>query len=239
MAALALLALPAPAAALDLSETDVEAIGRVVYAEAAGEPAAGKVAVIDTILNRLGSGRFGSSVQSIVDQPNAFEPVTRAGGWRQLPPLTATQRAELATILSLKAGGYLGDISSGALYFQNAAIVAERVATGKVAPSLVHFGGMPKTAVIGHHTFYRPDDPAGGPPPGTTTPARRTLRSSFVGDDPALAPAPPETGEGETVLVLSLTFRLQRLRRRDETAWSSSWLGYRPSGLDRRCPGFG
>ena len=91
---------------------------------------------------------------------NAFEPVTRAGGWQRLPPLTVIQRAELATILSLKASGHLGDVSSGALYFQNPQIVAERAAAGKVAPSLVHFGGMPRTAVIGQHTFYRPSGPA-------------------------------------------------------------------------------
>lgn len=201
-AALVLLTLPAPAGAIGLSETDIEAIGRVVYAEAAHEPAAGKVAVIDTILNRLGSGRFGSSVQAVVDQPNAFEPVTRAGGWRLLPELTAPQRAELATILSLKASGHLGDISSGALYFQNATIVAARAATGTVAPSLVHFGGMPQTAVIGRHTFYRPAAETSVKAAGSTTPARPALRSSFVGGDPATESATPEAGKGETVLVL-------------------------------------
>ena len=202
-AALVLLTLPAPAGAIGISETDIEAIGRVVYAEAAHEPAAGKVAVIDTILNRLGSGRFGSSVQAVVDQPNAFEPVTKAGGWRRLPPLTATQRAELTTILSLKASGHLGDISSGALYFQNAKIVAARAATGTVAPSLVHFGSMPQTAVIGRHTFYRPAAEPSGTAAGSAPPRRPALRSSFVGDSPATESATPEADQGETVLVLT------------------------------------
>lgn len=202
IAALALLTLPVPAEALGLSETDIEAIGRVVYAEAAHEPAAGKVAVIDTILNRLDSGQFGSSVQAVVDQPNAFEPVTKAGGWRRLPPLTATQRVELTTILSLKASGHLGDISSGALYFQNATIVAARAATGTVAPSLVHYRGMPQTAVIGRHTFYRPAAETSIKAAGTATPARPALRSSFVGGDPATESATPEARQGETVLVL-------------------------------------
>ena len=201
-AAFVLLTLPVPAGAIGLSETDIEAIGRVVYAEAADEPAAGKVAVIDTILNRLGSGRFGSSVQAVVDQRNASEPVTRAGGWRLLPPLTATQRAELTTILSLKASGHLGDISSGALYFQNATIVAARAASGTVAPSLVHFGGMPQTAVIGRHTFYRPAAETSVKAAGNTIPRRPALRSSFVGGDPATESVTPEAGRGETVLVL-------------------------------------
>lgn len=212
-AALVLLTLPAPAGAIGLSETDIEAIGRVVYAEAAHEPAAGKVAVIDTILNRLDSGRFGSSVQSVIDQPNAFEPVTKAGGWRQLPPLTAMQRTELTTILSLKASGHLGDISSGALYFQNAKIVAARAATGTVAPSLVHFGGMPPTAVIGRHTFYRPAAETSVKAAGNATPVRPALRSSFVGGDPATERATPEAGQGETVLVLPDTVSVAEVAR--------------------------
>jgi cell wall hydrolase len=199
-AALALL--PLPAAALSLTAADVEAIGRVVYAEAAHEPTAGKVAVIDIILNRLDSGRFGSSVQSVIEQPNAFEPVTRAGGWQRLPPLTATQRAELAMILSLKASGHLADVSSGALYFQNPQIVAERAAAGKVAPSLVHFGGMPRTAVIGQHTFYRPGAPVASRAPGEARPATRALRSSFVGEDLMPETVPSEATQGETVLVV-------------------------------------
>ena len=199
LAALALL--PLPAAALSLTEADIEAIGRVVWAEAADEPTAGKVAVIDTILNRLDSGRFGSSIQSLIDQPNAFEPVTRAGGWQRLPPLTATQRAELAAILSLKASGHLGDVSSGALYFQNPRVVADRAAAGQVAPSLVHFGGMPQTAVIGRHTFYRPRGAAGSLTTGKAKLAPAVLRSSFVGED-LIEDAETGEGRGETVLVL-------------------------------------
>jgi hypothetical protein len=158
--------------------------------------------VIDSILNRLDSGRFGSSIQSVIDQPNAFEPVTRAGGWRLLPPLTVTQRAELATILSLKASGHLGDVSSGALYFQNPRIVAERAAAGKAAPSLVHFGGMPRTAVIGQHTFYRPSAAADSLTTSNAKPAPTALRSSFVGEDLMPETVPWEATQGETVLVV-------------------------------------
>jgi spore germination cell wall hydrolase CwlJ-like protein len=196
----ALALLPEPSRALTLSESDIEAIGRVVFAEAGNQPVAGKVAVLDTILNRVAAGRFGADVQSVIEQRNAFEPVTRAGGWRRLPALTASQRAELITILALKAGGHLGDLSGGALYFQNPAVVASRAAAGTVRPQLVGFGGMPQTAVIGQHTFYRPG--AGGGAPGMTTTTvtapRKALRSSFVGEDLTAT----EEGEGETTLVL-------------------------------------
>ena len=205
-AALAALTLaPLPGRAVSLSEADVDAIGRVVFAEAGNQPIAGKVAVLDTILNRLASGRFGADVQSVIEQRNAFEPVTRAGGWRRLPPLTALQRAELDTILALKAAGHLGDVSGGALYFQNPRIVAVRATAGTVPPDRVGFAGMPTTAVIGEHTFYRPVGGDGGTPAASTKTmlpaparARQALPSSFVGDDLAAG----EGREGETVLVL-------------------------------------
>lgn len=205
-AALAALTLaPLPGRAVSLSETDVDAIGRVVFAEAGTQPIAGKVAVLDTILNRLASGRFGADAQSVIEQRNAFEPVTRAGGWRRLPPLTLTQRAELDTILALKAAGHLGDVSGGAVYFQNARIVAARAAAGMVPQNLVGFAGMPQTAVIGKHTFYSParsnDGTASGSVKSMATPAagaRQALPSSFVGDDLTVEKAE----EGETVLVL-------------------------------------
>ncbi len=202
-AALAALVLaPLPASALTLSEEDVDAIGRVVFAEAGNQPIAGKVAVIDTILNRLAAGGFGRDVQSVIAQRHAFEPVTRAGGWRRLPPLTVDQRVELNTILALKAAGHLGDVSGGALYFQNPRIVAARAMAGSVSPALVGFAGMPQTAMIGAHTFYRPAAGNRGIPaastktkPSPAAMARPALRSSFVGDD-------LEGREGGTILVL-------------------------------------
>ncbi len=204
----ALVLAPLPGRAVSFSEADIDAIGRVVFAEAGNQPIAGKVAVIETILNRLSDGRFGSDAQSVIEQRNAFEPATRAGGWRRLPPLTLNQRAELDTILALKAGGHLRDVSGGALYFQNPRIVAARAAAGTVPLTLVGFGGMPQTAVIGQHTFYRPEGAGvsatiGGSrePQARTeavTTAREGLRSSFVGDDLMAG----EGREGETVLVL-------------------------------------
>jgi hypothetical protein len=201
----ALLSAPLSGRAVTLSETDIDAIGRVVFAEAGNQPIAGKVAVLDTILNRLSDGRFGSDLQSVIAQTRAFEPVTRAGGWRRLPPLTLNQRVELKTILALKAGGHLGDVSGGALYFQNPKIVAARAAAGTVRQDLVGFDGMPATAVLGEHTFYRPAAGQEGSTAGSTktlpTPAvitRPALPSSFVGDDLTEG----EGREGETVLVL-------------------------------------
>ena len=137
-----------------LSFEDREAIGRVTYAEASNQGEEGIAAVIFTILNRVNSGQFGSSVQEIVDAPNQFEPATRAGGWRYLPPLDSWQSVQFETRLNLILAGRLPDLTGGALFFQNARIVAARAGRGRVSPSLVDFGGTPPVAEIGDHRFY-------------------------------------------------------------------------------------
>ena len=92
-----------------LSYEDREAIGRVTYAEAGNQGEEGIAAVIFTILNRVNSGQFGSSVQGVIDAPNQFEPATRAGGWRYLPPLDQCQSVQFETILNLILAGWLPD----------------------------------------------------------------------------------------------------------------------------------
>lgn len=137
-----------------LSFEDRDAIGRVTYAEAGNQGEEGIAAVIFTILNRVNSGQFGSDVQEVVDAPNQFEPATRAGGWRYLPPLDPWQSVQFETILNLILAGRLPDLTGGALFFQNARIVAARAARGAVSSGLVDFGGTPPVAEIGDHRFY-------------------------------------------------------------------------------------
>jgi spore germination cell wall hydrolase CwlJ-like protein len=137
-----------------LSLEDREAIGRVAYAEAGNQGEEGIAAVIFTILNRVSSGQFQDSVQGVIDAPNQFEPATRAGGWRYLPPLDLTQSIQFETILNLILAGRLPDPTQGALFFQNTRIVAARAAAGVVSAYLVDFGGTPPVAEIGDHRFY-------------------------------------------------------------------------------------
>ena len=137
-----------------LSYEDREAIGRVTYAEAGNQGEEGIAAVIFTILNRVNSGQFGANAQDVVDAPNQFEPATRVGGWRYLPRLDSWQSIQFETILNLILAGRLPDLTGGALFFQNAAIVARRAARGKVSSYLVNFGGTPPVAEIGDHRFY-------------------------------------------------------------------------------------
>ena len=141
-------------AMIDLGDAR-DGIARVAYAEAANQGDSGLAAVVYTILNRLQGGRWGSSVDSVLNAPHQFEPVLRAGGsWRNLRPVSDAQRARIDTIINLALEGRLPDLTNGAQYFQNPRIVAARAANGHVAASLVNFGGAAPSAVIGAHSFY-------------------------------------------------------------------------------------
>lgn len=133
-----------------------DALARVAYAEAGSQDESGLAAVVYTILNRLADGRWGSTVQAVVDAPHQFEPVMRVGGtWRRLAPVTPVQEASIHTIVALALQGRLPDLTQGARYFQNPKIVAKRAAAGAASPGLVDFGGTLRSARIGDHTFYR------------------------------------------------------------------------------------
>jgi len=178
-----------------------DGIARVAYAEAANQGDSGLAAVVYTILNRLQDGRWGASVDSVLNAPHQFEPVMRAGGsWRNLPPVSEARRARIDTIINLVLEGRLPDLTNGARYFQNLKIVAVRAANGQVAASLVNFGGAAPSAVIGAHSFYVQAGRGGGRRPPAGAPSARGRSPSdvvlvaagggiFVGENRAFPPA--------------------------------------------------
>lgn len=140
-----------------------EAITRVAFAEAGNQGDSGLAAVVYTILNRVQDGRWGATVEAVVNARGQFEPVMRAGGdWRRLPASTVAQRARIETILNLALEGRLPDLTNGARFFQNPQIVADRASRGEVSEGLVNFGGTGPSAVIGAHSFYVEARSAGG-----------------------------------------------------------------------------
>jgi len=158
-----------------------DGIARVAYAEAANQGDSGLAAVVYTILNRLEDGRWGGTVDAVLDAPHQFEPVLRAGGsWRNLRPVSEAQRARIDTILNLALDGRLPDLTNGARYFQNPKIVALRAANGQVAPTLVNFGGAAPSAVIGAHSFYVEASRGGGRRPAAGGPARHGRTTTDV-----------------------------------------------------------
>jgi hypothetical protein len=138
-----------------LSPDDRDALGRLAYAEAGDQGEEGLAAVIFAVLNRLASGRFGADVTAVIEAAGQFEPVDRAGGhWRRLPPLTATQRATIETIIGLIQQGRLPDPTHGATSFQNPGIVAAREAAGQVRAGLTDFGHQMPIAIVRDHAFF-------------------------------------------------------------------------------------
>lgn len=199
-------------APLVASQDAREAIARVAFAEAGNQGDSGLAAVVYTILNRVQDGRWGGSVEAVVNARGQFEPVMRAGGdWRRLPASTVAQRARIETILNLALEGRLPDLTNGARYFQNPQIVADRAARGEVSQGLVNFGGTGPSAVIGAHSFYvdaRSTGGGGSRSPGpSSSPRGRSPAAAwsaaggaiFVGDnraEPAPDPSQPADGNG-------------------------------------------
>ena len=171
-----------------------KAIARVAFAEAGNQGDSGLAGVVYTILNRLQDGRWGATFDAVLNARGQFEPVSRVGGdWRALPRVSAAAQARVDTILNLALEGRLPDLTHGARFFQNPAIVAGRVRAGTVSADVIDFGGRTPSATIGAHSFYVGAGRGGGPLRKATAPASRASPSGrvFVEENRA---GPPETG---------------------------------------------
>ena len=170
-----------------------DAMARTVIAEAGDQGDSGLAGVAYTILNRLADGRWGGTVETVVDAPGQFEPVMRAGGaWRGLPRVSEAQAVRVATIVDLAVDGRLPDLTGGARYFQNPQIIAARARAGTVSSARVNFGGATPSAVIGAHAFYV--DRTGGSARRSGGRANSRADEIFVGHNHANAP-----GEGASI----------------------------------------
>jgi spore germination cell wall hydrolase CwlJ-like protein len=161
-------------------------MARTVIAEAGNQGESGMAGVVYTILNRLSDGRWGGTVEAVVDAPGQFEPVMRTGGsWRSLRPVSAAQEARVSTIVNLALDGRLPDLTGGARYFQNPQIVASRARAGTVSAGLVNFGGSTPSAVIGAHAFYVTAGPTSGSrrQAGTVVRGPAGTNDIFVGEN--------------------------------------------------------
>ncbi len=166
-----------------------EGIARIAFAEAGDQGDSGLAGVIYTILNRLQDGRWGSTVDAVLNARSQFEPIMRVGGdWRGLTPVAGAAKARVDTILNLAIDGRLPDLTHGARFFQNPAIVAGRVRAGQVSPGLVNFGGAAPSAVIGAHSFYAATGRGGGLAAARDGPTVSPDGVMFVGENHATAP---------------------------------------------------
>lgn len=85
-------------------------LARLIYGEARGEPFIGQVAVAAVVLNRVYSGKYGSTVREVIHQPGAFTAVS--DGQYYLQPNKAAYEAAQAAL-----NGW--DPTGNALYYWN------------------------------------------------------------------------------------------------------------------------
>jgi spore germination cell wall hydrolase CwlJ-like protein len=124
---------------VQLAASEVECMAKVVMHEAGHEPRQGKVAVAQTLANRLSAGRFGSSICAVANQPGqyfktaAYHPDQADGAWNDA---VAVARAVLS--------GAEDDVTAGAIFFRPAA-----------HPASSFFRTRERVASIGAQIFYR------------------------------------------------------------------------------------
>lgn len=120
---------------LDAKQRDY--LERVVHNEAKGEGVEGRNAVRAVILNRLASGKYGKTVEEVVNQPKQFSGVPKNGGVAALPKAPNENHQELASFI--RSGK---DPTNGATYFLNPEIAT------------AGFNEKYKGRQIGNHVFY-------------------------------------------------------------------------------------
>jgi N-acetylmuramoyl-L-alanine amidase len=134
------LSLAGLAAAVDIDgvtrDGELACLATAVYFESRGEPLEGQLAVAQTILNRVESGRFATSICGVINQPRQFSfdrtRAPRAGAdW---------QRAQ--AIARIAAKDLWRDVVPRAIAFHAV----------RVAPN---WAGKTRVATIGNHIFYR------------------------------------------------------------------------------------
>lgn len=124
-----------PTYIINLSQSEIDLLAKVVYAESGSQPFEGQVAVAATVINRVYSPKFPNTLTQVIYAPNQFG-VVRNGAINRTPSATAYEAVEAAMRGQ--------DPSNGGLYFWN-----PRTTKSK------YFNTLTKTAEIGSHAFAK------------------------------------------------------------------------------------
>jgi spore germination cell wall hydrolase CwlJ-like protein len=128
--------------AIQLSGADaksVECMAKVVLHEAGNQSREGKVAVAQTLVNRLKAGRFGDTICEVANQKGqffhiaGFHPRRDTDGWQ-----------EAVEIAHSVLAGQAQSVAPGAMYFR-----------ASYAPTNAFFRTRERVATVGAHVFYR------------------------------------------------------------------------------------
>lgn len=119
-----------------VSDSDVDLLAHLIYAESRGEPFEGQIAVGAVVMNRVKSSDFPNTVRAVIYQKGQFSPVQ--DGQINLQP---NSNAYLAAEEAIKGK----DPSRGALFFYNP----------EKAKTLWWLSQRETTVIIGNHVFAR------------------------------------------------------------------------------------
>jgi len=131
---------PQMVAAAAPDTASVECMAKVVLHEAGNQPHEGKVAVAQTLVNRLkAGGRFGGSICEVANQRGqffriaSFRPRRDTDGWQ-----------EAVEIAHEVLAGQAEPVAPGAMYFR-----------ASYAPANAFFRTRQRVTTVGAHVFYR------------------------------------------------------------------------------------
>ncbi|MBD8067915.1 cell wall hydrolase [Bacillus sp. PS06] len=119
---------------VNISNSDLDLLARIVRAEAQTESFEGKVAVAAVVLNRVESPQFPNTIREVIYQPRQFQPV--ANGQINKPADKESIRAVQAALSDMR------NIVQDSLFFYNPDIATSRWLDSRAT-----------TVVIGQHVF--------------------------------------------------------------------------------------
>jgi len=126
-------------AAASADAKSVECMAKVVLHEAGNQPREGKIAVAQTLVNRLKAGRFGDTICEVANQKGqffhiaGFHPRRDTDGWQSAVEVAHEVLA-----------GSADPVAPGAMFFR-----------ASYAPTNAFFRTRERVATVGAHIFYR------------------------------------------------------------------------------------
>lgn len=133
-----------PAATVKAAETidsaELECMAKIVHHEAGNQPREGQIAVAQTLLHRMKSGKFGGSICEVANQPGQFFDTTSYRPSRDSDSWVSAVDVSRAVL----RGDEDDDVAPGAMYFR---------ASSRRANSF--FRTRQRVGAIGDHIFYR------------------------------------------------------------------------------------
>ncbi|MBD7913275.1 MULTISPECIES: cell wall hydrolase [Clostridium] len=122
---------------LYITQSDIDLMAKLIYAESRGEPYEGKVAVASVVLNRVLSPKFPNTIKEVIYQPKAFSCVNN-GHIAAHPDKNC-----YAAVYDALRGS---DPTNEALYYYNPSIST---------CSWMQHTEKKDTKSIGHHLFFK------------------------------------------------------------------------------------